>query len=296
MSQLFVDWWEIERKLDSMRPVKGGFSRAKKGMVTLEDGSDVFVKVGLDDNTRRWTKKEINTYKFLHRHDYLHAPSLLAVNNDDSGFVLGGYTPGRGWDWDENWNIERLENTLGAMESLAGIELSTEEANFFSEKSFDEKNSGWLILNESPQSQQRLRDRLHAVGRHDIAESIDFADSAVESHKFVFSNDSLVHYDVRADNCAWNAVSKEICLVDWNWVQLGDKRIDRASLAACVYKSGFDVSSCDIGEINTGALHWLAGFWLNASLSPAREIGFDKLRHSQLLSGIAALDLIDRIT
>ena len=290
-----VKWQDIEQKLDGLCPVEGGFSQAKRGLVNLDDGTCVFVKIGLEDDTRRWTKKEIGSYRFLQKYNYPYIPQLLAVNSDESGFVIDAYTPKNGWDWKDNWDKERLDKTLEAMDALAVIKPQDQDFAYFAEKVFDESEDGWKPLLESPESQQKLHEKLCAIGRSDIANRIDFMADAEKSQRFIFKNDILVHNDVRADNCAWNPMTKEVRLVDWNWVQLGDRKIDLAALLTHVQKSGFDILPQYIDRLDADALHWLAGFWFKSAITPIWPGGPEHLRHVQLISGVAALDLMDRV-
>ena len=46
------DWQSIEQQLGDIRAVEGGFSQAQRGLVTLPDGKEVFVKVGAQENTK----------------------------------------------------------------------------------------------------------------------------------------------------------------------------------------------------------------------------------------------------
>jgi len=285
------DWQYIERQLDDIRVVEGGFSQAQRGLITLPDGKEVFVKVGLQENTKKWAKKEIGVYRFLERHQYSSAPRLITTNDDETAFVLEAYTPANGWDWQENWSQERLAATMQAIDELASIELDDEDRAFFSERNISQDDNGWVNLLASPHKQEILKEKLRDAQAEDIASIINFADDAKRSEAYKFSTDTLVHYDLRADNCAWSQSLKQVKIVDWNWTQLGDKDIDLAATATSIQKSGYNLPDELIKKLNKDALHWMAGFWFNAATTPIWSGGPEHLRELQLLGGVTALRL-----
>lgn len=70
-----MDWSDIEKSLKTLSKVDGGFSSARRGIVTLPDSLQVFVKIGVDDATKRWAKKEVEVYRSLQRQSYLSFPN-----------------------------------------------------------------------------------------------------------------------------------------------------------------------------------------------------------------------------
>lgn len=88
-----TNWADIEKSIETLRKVEGGFSSARRGIVTLSDGTRAFVKLGVNDPTKTWARKEIEVYRFLQRHTYPFIPQLLAHNNDETSFALEALTP-----------------------------------------------------------------------------------------------------------------------------------------------------------------------------------------------------------
>ncbi len=285
------DWQAVEQQLPHLKDVEGGFSQAQRGLVALPDGKEVFVKVGTAENTRMWARKEVAVYKALEAHGFEHSPHLVATNADNSAFALEAFSPENGWDWQDNWTAERLAATLKAMDDLAALKLSDAERTIFIKSSISQDEDGWRPLLESPEMQEVLRHKLHGVGADDIAQGIDFTADTDKASKYKFADDTLVHYDLRADNCAWNPETGQVRLVDWNWAQYGDRDIDLAATLTHIQKSGFDVPAELIERVDPDAFHWMAGFWLNAAATPIWEGGDESLRDLQLLSGITALRL-----
>lgn len=286
-----VSWQDIESRLHELLPVSGGFSQAKRGLITLSDERQVFVKCAVNDSTELWTRREVKVYAFLERLGFSHAPRLLARRPDGTGFALESLLPEQGWNWKPEWNEARLQATLAAMDDLAVLQPYDTDKVFLSEQPLGETDNGWSALERSEELQEQLCQTLLKQDRKDIAGVIDFASAADRSSQFAFADDTLVHYDVRADNCAWHAASGQVRLVDWNWLQLGDRRIDLSGFLVHVHKSGFNVLPDYAHLLDQDALHWMAGFWFRAAITPIWPGGPTDLREHQLRSGLIAWDL-----
>lgn len=292
---MLAEWRQIEDRLEGLQEVEGGFSPALRGLVALADGQDVFVKAGTTDDTRHWAKREILAYRFLEGHAYPHSPRLVAVNADETGFAVEAYLPEKGWNWQNTWTHERLDATLQAMDELAAITPTAQEQELFGERSVGADSDGWLPLLQSAAKQAQLTHALERADATDVAKKLHFEQEAALSSEYVFAADTLVHQDIRADNCAWNAGRREVRLVDWNWLQYGDQDIDMAATLAHVAQSGCDMPSDMLARLTPTALHWVAGYWCHAAITPIWENGPVHLRDMQLHAGIAALRLIERL-
>ncbi len=286
-----ISWGDIEKSIETLTKVDGGFSSAHRGIVTLSDGMRAFVKVGVNDPTKKWAKKEVEVYRFLQRQNYPFIPQLLAHNNDETSFALEALTPEDGWNWSDEWTEERLVKTLEAMDVLAAIQPVGDDKDFFGIEMLNETNDGWQPLKDSKEFQQTLLSKLRSAGCSDIANALDFSVEAERSANFPFRKDTLVHYDVRADNSPWNARRQAVRLVDWNWTQLGDRRIDLAALLVHVHQAGLDVTRASGDRLHADALHWMTGFWFQAAATPIWPGGPAHLRDVQLQSAMTALKL-----
>src|SRR6266699_2967501 len=218
-----ISWGDIEKSIETLTKVDGGFSPALRGIVTLSDGMRAFVKVGVNDPTKQWARKEIEVYRFLQRYTYLFIPQLLAHTNNETSFALEALTPEDGWNWSDEWTEERLAKTLEAMDVLAAIQPGGTDKDFFGSEMLNETDDGWHPLKDSKELQHTLLNKLRSADCSDIANALDFSAEAERSASFLFLKDTLVHYDVRADNSPWNALRQAVRLVDWNWTQLGDR-------------------------------------------------------------------------
>lgn len=256
----------------------------------MDDGSIFFVKVGTDENSKKWAHKEIAMYRFLQKNNYKYIPELVATNSDETAFAIEALSEGEDWDWSDAWTSERLEKTLAAMDTLANIPFTDEPGTLFDAHTISEADDGWQYLTASDEKQKRLNNMLHKANQHSLADSLDIATQASASKQFIFHNDALVHNDIRADNCAWNSRLKTVKLVDWNWAQPGDRRLDLAATLVSVHKSGFNILPY-ISRLDAAALRWMAGFWFNQAIEPIWLGGPEDLRPSQLQSAITSLEL-----
>ncbi len=184
------------------------------------------------------------------------------------------------------------------MDNLASLSLSSEEKVRLGTKGISPVADGWQKLLLSEEKQALLSQKLNAVGRADLVGSINVQQMAKQSAAYPFRDDTLVHHDVRADNCAWCPSEQTVKFIDWEWTQLGDRTMDQNAMLAHVFKSAkFGVLARYQDLLNTNALNWLAGFWLNASTNPLPPSARDKrVRDYQLASGIAALDLCAKVS
>lgn len=287
-----LNWQDIGPAIKGSTKVDGGFSAAHRGIVTLPHGQRIFVKVGVDDITKKWIKKEVEAYRFLEHRGYPFVPKLLAYNDPETSLALEVLDAD--WDWSDSWTSARLIKTLEAMDALAAISLNSTERVQFGTEGLGKNDDGWQALEASKELQKTLLAKLCAAGHCDVAETLDSTREAKRSAQFVFNQDTLVHHDVRADNCAWNQQLQTVKLVDWNWMQLGDRRIDQAAMLVHVYKAGLDITKSCASRLDADALQWMAGFWFTSAATPIWPDGPAHLRDFQLEAGVTAFELAYR--
>ncbi len=287
---MMLPWIEIESALDTLVPVEGGFSNARRGFVTLRDGGVVFVKIATNADTLSWLQKEIRIYEILPRYNFRQIPTLLSYNDEMSMLALEVLSPVDGWDWSSTWTEGRLTATLAAMDELDTLQLTDDDKiSLQGGIAMSQADNGWVILASDSELVTRLEQKLPESIRHEILSVVhQFADS---SARYDFQNDSLGHHDVRADNCAWNAELGEIRLIDWNWLDYGDRRIDLAGFLVHVHQNGIDITKVVPERLDIGALEFLAGFWFKAAVTPIWPGGPEHLRDFQLASGVTAFHL-----
>jgi hypothetical protein len=290
-----LTWGVIEGSLENIEQVKGGFTAARRGIVTLPSGKKVFVKIGVDDLTKQWANKEIVTYRFLLQHRYPYLPHLLAHNSDETGFAVDALLSADGWDWSNTWSTDRLDRTLEAMDMLADIKPNGVDKMYFRSQSYSEEDNGWQFLADSEERQRLLADKFMTHGDNDLASNLNLPAMLTQSYKFRFNKSTFVHNDVRADNCAWNKGIKNVQLVDWSWAELGDRRVDINAMLVNAEVSGLDVSRGYRSRLDAPALQWLAGYWFKQAITPVWSGGPKNIREFQLLSGITAIKMANKL-
>ena len=287
-----VPWSRIEGALPTLRHAQGGHSDALRGFITLDD-ENIFVKIGVSDSTKAWAAKEIKAYRFLKGKNFPYIPRVLATNDDATGFALEALCSRDGWDWSDTWSHERLNATLEATDALAKIKPDASYADLVADP-LTLRDHSWEILFESDELQKNLIAKLEESQAEELMTGMP--QHVERSKRFEHRTDQLVHFDIRADNCSWNAATGQVRLVDWNWIQLGDRRIDTAAILVHVHGSGFNVLPEYADRLDADALHWLAGFWFAAASRPIWPGGPAKLRDGQLRSALIALELSEKIT
>lgn len=283
-----IEWAEIEKALSTLMPVQGGFSNAQRGIVTLEDGRTVFVKLGVDERTKRWARNEIKAYHWLEEADYQHAPKLLAES--EVGFALPDLSA---WDWEHVWHKEKVDTALLALDRLAGLPSTT---GHFEQSGFEADGNPWRNLPADAATYQSIvdSDTWQEVSTllADKALRQEYATAAATDP---WRGTELVHYDARADNFAYDHGSKHGCFVDWNWMSLGSTAFDRTAMLVNVQLSGFDILPDYQEQVDRSSLIWLMGFWLERALGPQDTEGLKRLRPRQVANALEAHRLLVRL-
>lgn len=283
-----IEWHAIEARLAHLEAVEGGYSTAARGIVTLDEGRAVFVKLGVNARTRAWARKEVRVYGRLAELGFAFSPRLLSRSPDGTAFALEALTQPDGWDWSDRWSTERLAGVLTAIDTLATIDPGRFESSL-TEPTLTQRADGWPRLDPIAPRTLALYPKLEAYGAADLIGLVEAR--AGRSSRFSPRFDTLIHLDVRSDNCAWRAATGDVRLIDWNWLQIGDRRIDHAALLTTVHLSGLDVTDGHAGRLDAEALSWMAGYWFAASTAPIWPGGPALLRDIQFKTAVTALRL-----
>ncbi len=286
-----IDWPKVKNKLDEIKNYSVGYTNSSKGILSLNNGKTMFVKKANDQLVSTWTKKEIEIYKVLNKHDFFYTPKLLSYSEDFSCFAIDSLTAEDGWDWSNKWSEARLDSTFRSIDALASIQLSETEKPLFTSDKIRDFINGWQILSDN---QKRLNSLLRKLNTDPIGRTLNLNinNELNFSHKFRFNNTTLVHNDIRSDNCPYSEFRNVAMLVDWPWAVIGDPRIDCNSLLVHVQLSGFDVTKDYYNKLDLPTLQWLAGYWFSASTDEETEPAKIHLRNHQFLSGLKALELV----
>lgn len=280
---------DIEPHLDTMQDVVGGFTPAKRGVVVLEDGTKVFVKIATDENTEKWLKKEIKSYKKLLSLGYKHIPKLLSVKEDEKGIAIE-YLEGASFE--NVWDKDKLEAIVKAQEALK--EFTNDfigDNNFRSDDVMDLDFKWPQVLKDN--NLEIINKKLEKLGC-----KFSFTKEQIEGYQkqhegWNLKEDSLIHEDIRADNFGYDPITKEGKLIDWNWLCVGDASLDTTPLFINMHKAGFDAYEYHPEKYDKMMIIYLIGFWL-VSILDGDEDKEQKLREAQADSLRICLELLTK--
>jgi len=270
----------------------GGFTSGAAAVLSLTDGSRVFVKAVLaSDEMADAYRYEARIASQLPAH--LPVPTFrFAI--EAGGWVLSCFDAVDGRLPSVPWRDRELATVLEAMgelsASLTPSPLSeipsiaeAPQADFAVWQALAETGSiGALTVDLLPALAQRRVDELAELEKQWPAEVV---------------GDSLVHFDMRSDNMLIDAADK-VWFVDWSWPCVAAPWVDLATFLPTVDRDArsLDALFCanraskSVSEIGcNGFLAWLAGFWL--ALSVAEPLPHaPAIRKHQGICGLRALE------
>jgi hypothetical protein len=290
---LRYDWVrDIEPYLDTIKTVKGGYTPAKRGVVTIADGTKVFIKIAIDSMTHRWLKKEIRAYQILNSAGYPFMPMLLSHNEDENSMAIEYLDHA---EFDDTWDKDKLTAIMQAQQSLKDY-----KAYFADDKEFRLDN---MVIVDA--RWQRIREHLNIdiINQKFVRFGIDLQFTHTQIERFhsmmdgwALKQDTLIHEDIRADNFGYFPDTQTGKLIDWNWLAVGDESLDTTALFVHLYASGFDPYVEFPEKYDPRMLIYLVCFWLDSVLvgnedSSDREYS---LRKAQASSVRTCVELLQR--
>lgn len=284
-----IPWSLIEAALPTLEPVSGGYTKSKRGLVTLTNGQKVFVKIAVDDQTREWIQKERKAYAFLAEHDFPHVPRIVAET--DGGLAIPDLS---GWDWSKAWTKPKMDAVFRAMDALAP--LGRQAAGVFG--SFDLDPNVWKDVSTSMDAYDWARPLLSPEMIHDL-EALITNDVTMRRYASLaatkpWEGNDLIHNDVRSDNFAFNTQTGEGLLVDLNWLCVGTKPFDTASLLVDMEQAGAKIQDY-LTRVDDASMAYIIGYWLSSAMIVPDTENLVTLRLHQLESALTAHQLMRQI-
>jgi len=256
----YYDWQvDIAPRIPRLERSSQGYTAAYTGLINLADGSQVFVKCAMDDNSERWIKKEIKVYRLLQDAGYDYMPRLLAVNADESAFAVQALI---GYDFSPHWNVDKFHAIMRARKDLKSLRYLFEADQDFSMRKVVGVQNKWPLLLDHT-TLARANSVLEQCGIATIGPNV------VERCNASLGNwhaqqDTLIHDDLRADNFAYDPQTKTGKLIDWAWLGIGDDSLDVASLCVGMSCAGFDIYGAYPDLFDEHAVVSTMGYWLEA--------------------------------
>lgn len=284
-----IPWSLIEAALPTLEPVSGGYTKSQRGLVTLTDGQKVFVKIAVDDQTREWIQKERKAYAFLAEHDFPHVPRIIAET--DGGLAIPDLS---GWDWSKTWTKPKMNAVFRAMDALAP--LGPEAVGAFG--SFDLDPNTWKDVSGSKDAYDWARPLLSPEMMRAL-EALITDRATVQRYANLaatkpWEGNDLIHNDVRSDNFAFNPQTGEGLLVDLNWLCVGTKPFDTASLLVDMEQAGAEIQDY-LARVDEASMAYIIGYWLSSAMIVPDTENLVTLRLHQLESALTAHQLMRQI-
>lgn len=292
----FIQKYDWERDilscLDSITPVSGGYTSVKRGLVTLRDGTKVFVKIASADKTMKWLKKEVKTYRILNQAGYPYIPKLLSYSQDSSSMAMEYMERA---SFENIWDNDKLRMMIEAQEELKRYKKYLMGDPDFKLENVIDREVKWPII-LVPANLSMINQKLSKLGIN-LNLTREQIENLQSMHKgWSMHENTLVHQDLRADNFGYYPDTKTGKLIDWNWLCIGDESLDRTPLFVNMYTSGFDPYKLDPEAYDAKMLAYLVSFWLDQILTGDEDsspLEFRR-RRAQANSVKACLELIDR--
>jgi hypothetical protein len=191
------------------RTVAGGYTNARRQIVTLADGRSAFVKTAVDDQTRGWLEAEQRIYAAVSG-PFL--PRVVAAG--DGVLALEDLS---GAHWPPPWRDGDVRAVLAALDELHAV---TPPPGLPHPQQADDLRGGWPDVAAHPEPFLALG----LASPEWLGKSLPtLLDAAARAE---LDGDSLVHLDVRSDNLCLRA--GRCLIVDWNWAARGNPQLDLA--------------------------------------------------------------------
>lgn len=300
-----------------IRQTTGGYSRNIRALVGYNGqwlfAKEVDVSILEDDGATElgWLKKDYEFTGEVARH----APAIVVGRRellcDDTLLVTEALRPEDGWLWHPLTNLDDqaayIDAVIAANDEIAamtldeattmrlhaepffrdelafdgGLELAVENQHFRSEL-IAKFTSMAAREGQSSFMAQSASDMVDLLG--DIPRLRQLAASAWALHEQ--DETTLGHCDVRSDNVAYNPVTREVKLVDWNWASYAPRDSGPTEFLIDMAKHGIDVAPWR-SRLNHEMLAGFIGLWLKRCLREPFSIG-SNVREAQAQSAAAA--------
>lgn len=304
------------------RSVDGGYSRNRRSIVTQGDRSlfvkEVDVSLLKDDGAEElgWLKKDHEMVQHFAARKQTFVAEWSKLSADGTVLLLPAYLPEDGWLWsvpessaEQAAYVAAVVNATKQLESAqfsqGEIRSLRLEPFFRDELALDD---GFALLENEAIRQQvltKFASVKDAVPEH-IAVAIDELSEVLQDEKAWQSlsqkaralalqpNDHFGHCDVRSDNLAYNQITGEVKLVDWNWASFAPSKFGATEFLVDMARRGIDVSPWNT-DINPELLAASVGFWARRCIKDPLRPGSD-LREMQAESAAMAYKMYQSIT
>jgi phosphotransferase family enzyme len=230
-------------RLVAAQPAGGGYSSARRWLVTGRGGRTAFAKIGATPVSDASLRREAAVY------ERLVLPSMPEVYgwDADSPPILLLSDLSRN-EWPPPWTAERIDRVLQVIDSVHSASAALPP---YSEVQ-DADEDWWGRVAAAPEPFLRLD-----VVRPDwLQRNVDSL--AASARTVSCAGSSVTHYDLRSDNLCFS--STHTYLVDWSHACLGNPRLDLALFLPSLASEGGPPPET-ILPADPAAAAWVAGFF-----------------------------------
>lgn len=211
----------VKKSVSHLQEIQGGgYTPAKRLLVTLQDGFTLFAKVGTTDLTAGWLRREHNAYEQLSGN---FMPRYLGWADEDDLPILLLEDLSKAF-WPPPWSNERVQQVLTALRTVSEQSIPLAKPL----KPDSSLTQCWSEVADNPQPFLSLGLATEAWLNASLPTLLSL------SYNQAIQGDALLHLDVRSDNICF--VDDRALLIDWNNACLGNPDLDIAgwlpSLAA----------------------------------------------------------------
>jgi hypothetical protein len=203
----------------------GGYTPARRWVVTLADGSTAFVKVATDEQTASWLRDEHLAYSVLRGAPFM--PGYVGWYDDGEAPVLALEDLSAA-SWPPPWT----EASIGAVR--ASLDELHRHPPYEDLPSADDDHlglrEGWREVAADPRSFVALG----LCSAPWLEGRLDALDAAARAAPL--AGDALLHFDVRSDNVCLRG--GRALFVDWNWATVGNADLDLACWLPSLHAEG----------------------------------------------------------
>ncbi|MDO4713060.1 MAG: hypothetical protein Q4B05_04130 [Candidatus Saccharibacteria bacterium] len=309
---------EVEANSLEAHPVRGGFSRNRRAVVSAGKRSlfvkEVDTELLPDEGLTElgWLRKDAAIVQALQATHPDIVADWIRLSDDGHVLMMSNYAPEDGWLWqpptDEALARRYTEAVMQTTRRLETVQLDKQAAHgldlspFLQHELVRDDRIDILVDDEAVRRQLKEKYReLTAVGpdwrRVRCERMVALLDDVAQLHELrgwlksvaLQPDDCFNHCDVRSDNLAFNVHTGEVKLVDWNWASYAPRGYGATEFLLDMARHGHDISPW-YGEINQPMIAASIGFFAVRSLKPPLTPG-GTLREMQALAAAVAHEI-----
>jgi hypothetical protein len=260
----------------------GGYTPARRWVVTLDDGRTVFAKVATDEMTASWLRDEHVVYSVLRGASFM--PGYVGFSDDGDNPVLLLEDLSAAY-WPPPWTMPRIKDLLTALREVWSKPPPERTAR--ADDDAREISGGWDEIARAP-------DGFLSLGLCSAEWLSAHLEALRESaHGARLDGDALLHFDVRSDNVCFRRGGGAV-LVDWNLTAVGNPQIDVVFWLPSLAAEGGPAPEVVLPDAQPGLVSACASFFCARAGRPPIPTA-PRVREAQLVQARTALPWAARV-